>query len=116
MNCFTRNKTLLTALACLIALSLTPLHAQKTEKGPRKKIYSVAPVYPELLKRSNIGGVVRLVIIVSPKGAVETVNQLGGNAALVEAAVKAVKKWRYAPAETESTEEVTITFDPHSYQ
>jgi TonB family protein len=69
-----------------------------------------------MLKRSNIGGVVRLLVVISPKGTVETVNQLGGNAALVEAATSAVKKWKYVPADTETTQEVSITFDPHSYQ
>ncbi len=116
MTRFTQKTILLTALVCLMALSRTPLHAQKTEKTPRKKIYSIEPVYPDMLRRSNIGGVVRLLVVISPKGTVSTVNQLGGNAALVEAAVRAVKKWKYAPGESESTEEVTITFDPHSYR
>jgi TonB family protein len=116
MTCFTQKKMLLIALVCLMALPRTTLHAQKTEKIRRKKIYSIEPVYPDMLRRSNIGGVVRLLVVISPKGTVSTVNQLGGNAALVEASVRAVKKWRYAPAESESTEEVTFTFDPHSYR
>jgi TonB family protein len=116
MTVFTRKKVLATALFCLIVLSLTPLSAQKAEKSQRKKIYSVEPTYPEMLRRSNIGGVVRLLIVISPKGTVSTVNQLGGNAALVEAASSAVKKWKYAPAEVETTQEISLTFDPHGYQ
>ena len=114
MTGFTHKKILTLALAFSFALSVTPLNAQKPEKTNRRKIYSVNPVYPELLKRSNIGGVVRLLLVISPKGSVDTVNQLGGNAALVEAATNAVKKWKYAPADTEATQEVSITFDPHS--
>ena len=113
MTGITDKKILTLALAFVLALSLTPLQAQKAEKSSRKKIYSVDPVYPEMLKRSSIGGVVRLLIVVSPKGSVDTVNQLGGNAALVEAATNAVKKWKYAPADAETTQEVSITFDPH---
>jgi TonB family protein len=112
----TYKKILMMAVALVLALSIIPVHAQKTEKSSRKKVYSVEPVYPEMLRRSNIGGVVRLLVVISPKGTVETVNQLGGNAALVEAATNAVKKWKYAPAEAETTQEVSITFDPHSYQ
>lgn len=109
------KKFLTLALAIVLAPSLTPLHAQKpAEKANRKKIYSVDPIYPEMLKRSNIGGVVRLVVLISPKGTVDTVNQLGGNAALVEAATNAVKKWKFAPADAETTQEVSITFDPHN--
>jgi len=109
------RKTLLAALFFVMASSCIALHAQKTDKTLRKRIAAVDPVYPELLRRSNIGGVVRLLVVISPKGTVETVNQLGGNAALLEAAVTAVKKWKYAPADTETTQEVSITFDPHSY-
>jgi TonB family protein len=116
MTCRTLKKTFLMALICSMALSFLPLHAQKPEKVVRRKVYSVDPVYPDLLKRSNIGGVVRLLVVISPKGQIETVNQLGGNAALVDAAVNAVKKWKYAPADNESTQEITISFDPHSYR
>jgi TonB family protein len=115
IRCTFKNISL-TALLCAMTLSLTPLQAQKAEKVVRKKIYSVEPVYPDLLKRSNIGGVVRLLVVISPKGSVETVNQLGGNAALVESAVNAVKKWKYVPADTETTQEISIAFDPHSYR
>ena len=108
------KKTLL-ALLFVTASSSIALHAQKTDKALRKRIASVDPVYPELLRRSNIGGVVRLLVVISPKGTVETINQLGGNPALLEAAVTAVKKWKYAPADAETTQEVSITFDPHSY-
>jgi TonB family protein len=116
MTGFALKKILLTAMVCVVALPFIPLHAQKTDKISRKKTYSVDPVYPDLLKRSAIGGVVRLMVVISPKGTVETVNQLGGNAALVEAAVNAVKKWKYAPSDAETTQEVSITFDPHSYR
>jgi TonB family protein len=112
----TLRKTSLVALFLWMALWFTPLHAQKTEKNLRKRVSSVDPVYPELLRKSNIGGVVRLLVVISPKGTVETVNQLGGNAALVEAAVTAVKKWKYSPADSETTQEVSVTFDPHSYR
>lgn len=116
MTGFAFKKILQTVMVCVVALPLTSLHAQKTDKTPRKKTYSVDPIYPDLLKRSDIGGVVRLMVVISPKGTVETVNQLGGNAALVEAAVNAVKKWKYVPADAETTQEVSITFDPHSYR
>ena len=113
MTGITHKKILTMALAFVLTLALNPLQAQKAEKPNRKKVYSVDPVYPEMLKRSNIGGVVRLLIVISPKGTVDTVNQLGGNAALVEAATTAVKRWKYAPADAETTQEVSITFDAH---
>ena len=110
------SKIILLMASLVVTSSLTSLQAQKAEKAARKRIYAVEPVYPELLKRSNIGGGVRLLIVISPKGTVDTVNQLGGNAALVEAATNAVKKWRYAPADAETTQEVSITFDPRNFR
>jgi TonB family protein len=78
----------------------------------RKVIYRVSPVYPQDLKGYRIAGMVRLEVMISPKGSVDSVVLLGGNPMFVDAAVAAVKKWRYAPAETKSKREITLTFNP----
>ncbi len=61
----------------------------------------------------QIGGTVRLEITISPKGSVENAKVLGGNPILVESAVAAVKKWKYAPAETSTTTTVSLEFNPY---
>ena len=101
-------------LGCgLCALVLAPaLHAQKTEKFSRKLVYRENPGYPLTLREAHIGGTVRLEIVISAKGTVDQVSPLGGNPVLVEAASNAVKKWKYAPADSESKTEVEFTFDP----
>jgi TonB family protein len=97
----------------LCALVLSPaVHAQKTEKFSRKLVYRENPGYPLTLREAHIGGVVRLEIVISAKGTVDQVSPLGGNPVLVEAASNAVKKWKYAPADSESKTEVEFTFDP----
>ncbi len=83
----------------------------KTAK-PRKVITQVAPVYPPDLKRASIGGTVRLDIVVSPKGHVDYVQVAGGNPILVEAATRAVKQWKYAPAAASTNIRVNLRFDP----
>lgn len=62
----------------------------------------VEPVYPELAKRINLSGSVRLSVLVSPEGSVRKVEILGGNPVLGQAAVDAVKRWKYeaGPEET----------------
>jgi len=65
-----------------------------------------------MLKEAHIGGVVRLEIVISPKGHVDTISPLGGNPVLVEAASTAVKKWKYLPADSETKTQVAFTFDP----
>jgi TonB family protein len=113
MNGSIRKKFLLSAL--LYAAILWPhtsarLRAQQIENAERKPILSVEPIYPAILKQSGIAGTVRLTIVISPRGAVQTVRQVGGNPCLVEAATTAIKKWKYAPAPTETTQQVTINF------
>jgi TonB family protein len=88
------------------------LLAQKTEKATRKLIYRENPGYPMTLRDAHIGGVVRLEIVISAQGKVDQVSPLGGNPVLIEAASNAVKKWKYAPADSESKTEVEFTFDP----
>lgn len=77
----------------------------------RKLIYRESPVYPADLKRFYIGGTVRLNVKISPQGTVRTVSPVGGNPVLVEAAVTAVKRWKYTPASAETETQITIVFD-----
>jgi TonB family protein len=102
-------------LACLPPLLIPALHAQKTEKTEkptRKLIYKVDPEYPWDLKRAHIGGLVRMSIVVTPRGTVDTISVIGGNPILVETALRAVKRWKYAPADSETTVHVNVDFDP----
>ena len=89
---------------------LPSLHAQ--ESGPRKLLYRVTPKYPEYLKNHEIGGVVRLTVVVAANGSVKSVSPIGGNPILVDAATDAVKQWKYAPADASDTFEVKLDFVP----
>jgi TonB family protein len=111
-----------TQLLCLLILGLTfqlagitpTLIAQEADKpaNPRKLVTEVPPLYPPVLKRAAIGGIVRLDIIVNPGGAVDFVQVAGGNPILVEAATRAVKKWKYVPASSGTNIRVSFRFDP----
>ena len=96
-----------------LTASINPtLHAQKIEKVGRKLIRKVVPEYPWDLRRASIGGTVRLDVVVSPDGSVNNVLVVGGNPILAECAMKAVKKWKYTPADTETNVRVNVAFDP----
>lgn len=97
------------SLAALIALA-APADAQS--KTARKLVYKENPGYPLTLREAHIGGVVRLEIVISAKGTVDTISPLGGNPVLVEAASAAVRRWKYAPADAETKTQVEFTFDP----
>lgn len=79
----------------------------------RKLITRIEPVYPDTLKRLQIGGTIRLQVTIAPKGNVETVTLMGGNPILAEAAISAVKQWVYSTSHSRTTTEVDIPFDAH---
>jgi TonB family protein len=87
------------------------LHAQ-TENNARRIVYRIEPEYPAELKRIGIGGYVRVEATISPSGAVEDATIAGGNPILAEAAVKAVKKWKYAPLDTKTKAKLVFHFSP----
>jgi TonB family protein len=101
-------------LIVLLALTTTfapALHAQ-TENQERKIVYRVEPEYPEDLKRIRVGGVVRVEATVSSSGAVEGATVIGGNPILAEAAVKAIRKWKYEPMGSRTKIKLVLHFTP----
>ncbi len=77
----------------------------------RKTKSRVAAVYPELAKRMNITGVVKILITVSPNGSIKDARLVGGHPVLATAALDAVKKWRYEAGPEESTGIVEFRFN-----
>ena len=67
--------------------------------GPKPLEGNPAPRYPKLAHRSGKGGDVVLRILITAEGLVGEVHVLQGKEPFVGAAVKAVKKWRYEPAQ-----------------
>jgi TonB family protein len=110
-------RLLLTPGVLLMALflSVIPLASQTRDHSAaeRKLITRVEPDYPETLKRLYIGGVVRVEVVVTPNGVVESAKLLGGNPILGQSAMKAVKRWRYATAGSKEVLAVKVVFDPH---
>ena len=108
----TLHQRMVLAGFCLAALLvLAPLGRAQT-KSTRKLVYKENPGYPMTLREAHIGGVVRLEIMISAKGSVDSVVPVGGNPVLVEAASAAVRRWKYAPADAETKTQVEFTFDP----
>jgi len=67
------------------------------------KISSVPPVYPPAAKIARVEGVVELEIVVGSTGSVESVNVIRGIPLITDAAVHAVKQWKYAPTVVNGT-------------
>jgi protein TonB len=62
-----------------------------------KLIRKIDPVYPELAKRARVTGRVILIVTVDEEGAVSDIRISSGHPLLNDAAVTAVKQWRYSP-------------------
>jgi len=96
----------------LIVFALFSYHPVHAQNSPRKIKTRVEPLYPELARKNNISGSVRMELLVTTDGKVKNVKVLGGNPVLVQAAMAAVTKWKYEPAAEESTVVVKCDLTP----
>jgi protein TonB len=69
-----------------------------TIREPRKLLH-VAPLYPEIARQSRVQGTVVMEAILDVTGKVESVRVLRSEPLLDDAAVRAVRQWRYTPTE-----------------
>jgi|SRR5208282_1918037 len=96
------------------AISAPPAWGQeaKAQESGRKAKTRVPPVYPELARRMNITGVVKVRVTVAANGTVKDATLVGGHPVLAGAALDAAKKWHFEARPEESTEIVEFRFDP----
>ncbi len=83
------------------------------EDVARKVKTRVTPTYPELARRMNIAGVVRIQITVAPNGTIKSTKLIGGHPVLASAAMDALKRWRYEAGPQETTGVIEFHFDPN---
>jgi TonB family protein len=75
-----------------------PIRVGGQLKEPRK-IKQVDPVYPEIARRARVSGAVILEVIVDKQGNPRDIKVLRGlSMGLTEAAVEAVKQWKWEPS------------------
>jgi len=105
---------ILTILATLVALFAVPpqmVRGQDSSEAKRKLKTQVTPVYPDLARRMNVHGKVRLQVTVGPDGSVKSIHVLGGHPILASASQDAVRNWKFEPAPKETTQIVEVNFD-----
>jgi TonB family protein len=99
------------AVALALLFSGTNAYGQAAELS-RKVKTKVAPVYPDLARRMNLIGTVKVLVVVTPNGSVKESKVVGGNPVLANAAVDALKKWKFETASEESSGTVEFKFEP----
>lgn len=113
----TRNwKKLMLSLGAVVILSGVFGFAQTgtTDESKRKVKSKTTPIYPELAKRMNVAGKVKIEVVISPDGHVKTTRVVGGHPLLVQACQDAVKEWKFVPAPEETTQIVEFEFHASS--
>lgn len=81
-----------------------------------KRIAGAEPVYPQLALRTRVTGTVVLAVTVDEYGDVEDVRVMNGHPLLSDAAVTAVRTWKFQPLEidgepTRVTATITVSFN-----
>ncbi|HTA48644.1 MAG TPA: energy transducer TonB [Verrucomicrobiae bacterium] len=109
-----RARVLVAAMVIAAGAGVAGLRAQDaTSDMVRRAKVKVAPVYPDLARKMNITGTVKIQVVVAPNGTVKDAKVVGGHPVLAGAALDAVKKWRFEPASVESSGVVELKFEPH---
>jgi len=99
----------------LVGLGGIGLKGQEAQGDIVRRAKSKVPaVYPELARRMNITGTVKVEVVVAPNGSVKDAKVVGGQPLLANAALEAVRKWRFEPATMESSGIVDFKFAPRN--
>lgn len=106
---------LLAVLAVATVAGSSDARAQQTrgsEELARRAKAKTQPTYPDLARKMNITGTVRVEVVVAPNGTVKDARVVGGHPVLASAALDAARKWRFEAAALESTGIIEFKFEP----
>jgi protein TonB len=77
----------------------------------RKVKTKVSPDYPELAKRMNVTGHVKIEVTISVDGKVTNTKVIGGNPVLVSSSIDALKKWHFEAGPKQTSEIIEFEFN-----
>lgn len=78
-------------------------------------IHRVEPIYPSLARTARVQGAVVIAAVIGKDGMVERLQVVSGHPLLIQAAIDAVRQWRYRPyilngAPIEVDTQITVNF------
>lgn len=79
--------------------------------GSRKRVANPKPEYPELARKLRLSGAVKIEVVIAPNGLVKDTKTLGGHPVLAEAAIRALRSWKFEAASGETTEILEFKFE-----
>jgi TonB family protein len=107
-----RSWLVLMATALLVGGIFVSAQQTQNDELVRRAKSKVQPAYPELARKMNIAGTVKIEVVVAPNGSVKDARIVGGHPVLANAALEAARKWRFEPAATESSGVIDFKFEP----
>src|SRR2546422_152823 len=113
MTLFMQRRIAAALLALFVGVVVFPpalSHAQAHQN--RKIVNKVMTIYPDLARRLQLRGTVKIQAAVAPDGSVKSTQVLGGSPLLASTAVDAVGRWKWTPASQETKELIELTFHP----
>ena len=99
-----------TVIAAVMMASGALAQTAAIDEGKRKIKSKNTPNYPELARRMNVSGKVKIEVIITPDGHVRSTRVIGGHPLLVQTCQDAVKEWKFFPAPEETTQIVEFDF------
>ena len=100
--------------AGVIAGSGSALRAQSSDSSEtRRKPKSLGkPAYPDLARKLNLTGVVKVEVVIGADGRVKRTRVIGGHPVLATEAEKAAQQSEFEPGPKETTEVIEFKFTP----
>jgi len=99
-------------LVGVFSLSHAGAQTSPNDEINRRAKTKVQPFYPDLARKMNITGTVKIEVTVAPNGTVKEARVMGGHPVLANSALDAAKKWRFEPAPGESSGIIEFKFEP----
>jgi TonB family protein len=108
---FRWSRFAVSAVTAALLSSAVVAQTPTADEGKRKVKAKISPSYPEIARRMNVTGKVKIEVIITPDGHVRSTRVVGGHPLLVQACEDSVKEWKFFPAPEETTQ--IIEFDFH---
>ncbi len=104
----------LLAVPAAIGVGAAFLRAQEGDVvGSKRKVKSLGrPLYPDLAKKLNLAGVVKVEVIIGADGKVKKTRIVGGHPVLAPEAERAAMQSEFEPGPRETTEVIEFKFAP----
>lgn len=101
------------AASAMVSTSVN-LRAQSSETGEIRRKAKVLgkPAYPELARKLNLTGVVKVEVVIGADGKVKRTRVVGGHPVLATEAEKAAQQSEFEPGSKETTEVIEFKFTP----